>query len=262
MATFRTVAKLVGQGTKSKWTGPSLQWYPLDIYFAQFSLFAQLNSTKASVGILTNTPFGSPVNFRVNLDKKQSQNTDEGLFLRLDVRRSGGVRFLVMIMVSANWLATIAFLWITVASLLWPEKVVKELFVIPIAALFAFTSVRSNMPGAPAGFGAFMDFVGILPNLASMAIFSATLLLVVLFRRTRSELRKKDDIYARLGRAEEQKGTSTALDHDTPVLLPESRKEGVSAITEKNDALSHVAATDGDDPNRLSLQQNQVPQSA
>jgi hypothetical protein len=50
-------------------------------------------------------------------------------------------------------LATIAFLWITVASLLWPEKVVKEMFVIPIASLFGFTSVRSNMPGAPAGFG-------------------------------------------------------------------------------------------------------------
>ena len=29
----------------------------------------------------------------------------------------------------------------------------KELFVIPIASLFAFTSVRSNMPGAPPGFG-------------------------------------------------------------------------------------------------------------
>jgi len=44
-------------------------------------------------------------------------------------------------------------LWITVASFIWPEDVVKELFVIPIAALFAFTTVRSNMPGAPPGFG-------------------------------------------------------------------------------------------------------------
>ena len=54
---------------------------------------------------------------------------------------------------SGKGIASIAFLWITVASLLWPEEVVKELFVIPIAALFAFTSVRSNMPGAPKGFG-------------------------------------------------------------------------------------------------------------
>jgi len=49
--------------------------------------------------------------------------------------------------------ATIAFLWITVASWMWPEKVVKEMFVIPVATLFAFTSVRANMPGAPQGFG-------------------------------------------------------------------------------------------------------------
>lgn len=48
---------------------------------------------------------------------------------------------------------TIAFMWITVASVIWPEGVVKELFVIPIASLFAFTAVRSNMPGAPSGFG-------------------------------------------------------------------------------------------------------------
>ena len=36
---------------------------------------------------------------------------------------------------------------------MWPEKVVKEMFVIPVATLFAFTSVRANMPGAPQGFG-------------------------------------------------------------------------------------------------------------
>jgi hypothetical protein len=36
---------------------------------------------------------------------------------------------------------------------MWPEKVIKELFVIPITALFAFTAVRENMPDAPAGFG-------------------------------------------------------------------------------------------------------------
>jgi len=60
-----------------------------------------------------------------------------------------------MLQKSCIWpgIACIAFLWITIASLLWSESVVKELFVIPISALFAFTSVRSNMPGAPVGFG-------------------------------------------------------------------------------------------------------------
>jgi hypothetical protein len=52
----------------------------------------------------------------------------------------------------ATGLVTIVFFWITVASMIWLEKIVKGLFVIPIASLFAFTSVRSNMPGAPPGF--------------------------------------------------------------------------------------------------------------
>jgi hypothetical protein len=50
-------------------------------------------------------------------------------------------------------IVTIVFLWITIACVLWHEDIVKDMFALPIAALFAFTSVRQNMPGAPAGFG-------------------------------------------------------------------------------------------------------------
>ena len=75
-------------------------------YFAQFSLFAQLNSTNTSVGIITNSPFGNPVNFRMRLDKNLSQSTDEGVYLRLDVRRSIAVRLLVMFIVLANCTST------------------------------------------------------------------------------------------------------------------------------------------------------------
>lgn len=49
---------------------------------------------------------------------------------------------------------TNAFLWLSIACLLWDnEKIIKEMFVLPVTALFAFTTVRANMPGAPAGFG-------------------------------------------------------------------------------------------------------------
>jgi hypothetical protein len=50
-------------------------------------------------------------------------------------------------------LVTIAFLWITTAAFFWEDKVVTEMVALPIGALFAFTSVRANLPGAPAGFG-------------------------------------------------------------------------------------------------------------
>jgi len=75
------------------------------------------------------------------------------------------------------------FLWITIACILWPEKIVKDLFVLPLGALFAFTSVRSNLPGAPSGFGAYIDFIGILPNLVLITLCTFVLFFAVLIRR-------------------------------------------------------------------------------
>ena len=50
-------------------------------------------------------------------------------------------------------LITLTFLWIAVAACIWPPDTVSELVAIPIGALFAFTSVRANLPGAPDNFG-------------------------------------------------------------------------------------------------------------
>jgi hypothetical protein len=42
------------------------------------------------------------------------------------------------------------------------DKIVAEMFVLPVGTLFAFTAVRANFPGAPEGFGALQlhSFVG------------------------------------------------------------------------------------------------------
>jgi len=56
--------------------------------------------------MITNAPFGSPVNFKVNVDQDKSVNTDEGLYLHLDIRRSGAVRLLVILIVMANCTST------------------------------------------------------------------------------------------------------------------------------------------------------------
>ena len=59
-------------------------------------------------------------------------------------------------------IVTAAFLWLSIACLLWHnERIIKEMFVLPVTALFAFTTVRANLPGAPAGFGELLCcFVG------------------------------------------------------------------------------------------------------
>lgn len=47
-----------------------------------------------------------------------------------------------------------AFLIISAATLAYPNpRIYGEMFVLPIGVLFAFTSIRANLPGAPAGFG-------------------------------------------------------------------------------------------------------------
>ncbi|KAF7366013.1 hypothetical protein MVEN_00477200 [Mycena venus] len=180
---FRTLLKLTGLGSPGKVDSRSLQAYPYDLYFFQVSMFAQLANTTESVGIILEQSFGTPINFNVVLNKTLSTNTANGILLYFTVSRSAAVIALVLIIVIANWLVTIAFLWITVAAFIWHHEIVTEMFVVPIATTFAFTSVRSNLPGAPAAFGAVIDYYGILPNLGLMTLFSAILLLGVLFRR-------------------------------------------------------------------------------
>ncbi|KAJ7157879.1 hypothetical protein C8R43DRAFT_996025 [Mycena crocata] len=178
----------------------SLQAYPNDRYFFQISMFALLASTNESVGIvleksrsIVERSFGIPINFDIALNEADSINNEQGILLYFTVSRSGAVISLVVVIMIANWLVTIAFLWITVAAFIWKAEIVTEMFVLPIGALFAFTSVRANLPGAPAVFGAVVDYYGILPNLALMTLFGAILLVGVLYRRIRSSKSSHED---------------------------------------------------------------------
>ncbi|KAJ7938645.1 hypothetical protein B0H13DRAFT_2301691 [Mycena leptocephala] len=182
-ATFQTVLKLTGRSSDSSSKSRSLQAYPFDKYFAKISMFATLASTNASFPIFIERSFGIPINFDVQVDAAQSSSSEEGFLLSFNISRSGAVRALVLVISIANWLVTIAFVFITVAPFFFDTEIVAEMFVLPIAALFSFTSVRSNLPGAPVGFGTTADYYGILPCLAWITVFTAILLGTVLYQR-------------------------------------------------------------------------------
>jgi len=56
--------------------------------------------------------------------------------------------------VISQGLTAIVFLTICAANIVYPSpEIYSEMFVVPVGALFAFSSVRANLPGAPAGFG-------------------------------------------------------------------------------------------------------------
>ena len=75
-------------------------------YIVEFSLFAQLNSTNATVGIASAESAGSIVNFNVDLDPALSSITDEALYLHLTASRSRAVQVLVVFIVVANCKST------------------------------------------------------------------------------------------------------------------------------------------------------------
>ena len=78
-------------------------------YVTVLRLFAQLNSTKASVGI-DDISFGTPVNFNVVLDRELSSNTVAGLSLVFVVKRAIAVKVLVSFIVMANCTSTSHYL--------------------------------------------------------------------------------------------------------------------------------------------------------
>lgn len=115
-----------------------------------------------------------PRNFNVKVRKSDSHNYPDGLWYQLDVTRSNGVKVLVIVVIwtfcmlfpathdlwllmkyllETSGLVGISILCIATAYVMYPRSAVEGMYVVPVATLFAFTSLRANLPGAPAGFG-------------------------------------------------------------------------------------------------------------
>jgi len=78
------------------------------------------------------------------------------LCLQLPSRIVSGIcsQFTGFLIVFYQGLTAIVFLTICTANIVYPSpEIYSEMFVVPVGALFAFSSVRANFPGAPAGFG-------------------------------------------------------------------------------------------------------------
>jgi len=184
---FRVVSKLLAPQALSRSNFPqaSVQSYPFDAYFARYVISAVDIETGELHSINVTSSFGIAVNFEITLEQDNAfGDVQPHLFISLHVKRSLAIRLFVVLISVTNWLIAAAFMVISVASVLYPSpEIFAEMFVVPVGALFAFTSVRANLPGAPAGFGAAIDFFSILPVLVVLAVSSAFLLLVILSRR-------------------------------------------------------------------------------
>ncbi|PPQ98279.1 hypothetical protein CVT26_013523 [Gymnopilus dilepis] len=159
---FRTISKLVAlrgefslEDTARKST---LENYPFDVYLAEIAVYTRNLKTSAVMGPKVSGSFGVAVNFEITLSQEHlNQNTQAGnLLLYFRIGRSTATQAFVVIVAVTNWLAAVAFMTICVATLVYrPHKIYAEMFVVPVGSLFAFTSIRANLPGAPTGFGGY-----------------------------------------------------------------------------------------------------------
>ncbi|KAJ7447547.1 hypothetical protein B0H11DRAFT_2202731 [Mycena galericulata] len=191
--TFRTVSKIVGVNPLvtplSGKSRSSLQQYPFDVYYAPVYALAVNNDTGGYIATSIARSFGTAVNFDIDVIRSGPFQTTAGVFNVLfvfEIRRSIATKIFVMAIAVTDWLVATAFLIICASTTVFHQHhLYTELFVLPVGAVFALTSVRANFPGAPVGFGATMDLYSILPTLVIMACCSFYLLMFVLGQRLR-----------------------------------------------------------------------------
>ncbi|KAF8989864.1 hypothetical protein BDQ17DRAFT_1434177 [Cyathus striatus] len=104
----------------------------------------------------------------------------------ISLQRSGLVKTYVLTIVIGIWLVTLTFIG-SAMKIMFRFEQPKEIFAIPITTLFAFTSLRGTMPSAPAGFGAIIDFAGLLPCLAIITVTSVVLLAYTVISNGKNE---------------------------------------------------------------------------
>ena len=56
-------------------------------------------------------------------------------------------------------LITLTLLSAAVVSVILGRKIAKEILLVPVGTVFAFTQLRGTFPGAPSGFGMFIKLL-------------------------------------------------------------------------------------------------------
>ncbi|PPQ81255.1 hypothetical protein CVT26_015074 [Gymnopilus dilepis] len=175
---FRTVTKLTPSRSflniqSISQRGSTFQDYPFDVYTAPFLFYVSKPNGTAITPLAISDSFGVAVNFQMSLIPTLNViiNGDQGVLqFSLRIERSMGTKAFVVLVAISNWLTATAFLIICAATMVYRHpKIYSEMFVVPVGALFAFSSIRANLPGAPTGFGAAIDLFTIIPVLVIMS---------------------------------------------------------------------------------------------
>ncbi|KAF8509088.1 hypothetical protein JB92DRAFT_2948851 [Gautieria morchelliformis] len=208
----------------------TLQAYPFDRYTAVIFVFAIDNSSNEAIGITLGEVDGIAPGFSVVSD---SDSVNDGVIvLDLSITRALGVQLYAISIIIAIWLVTLTLLVATVSCVILGRGLAKQVLVIPVATLFAFVSLRGTFPGAPTGFGATIDFMGILPCLGILSFCSVLMIGVFLFRIDPEQPLAGPSVWDRVtsGIASQWKGIRSHSRSEAPIMLHEMQHTNGSVV--------------------------------
>ncbi|KAK0436938.1 hypothetical protein EV421DRAFT_1979294 [Armillaria borealis] len=202
IATFRTELAVFppdDEDTKHpvRHTHSSEVYYPFDRYLVAIFGFAEDASSNATVPLSLNSTSGLAVGLKIstpfvdNVPDFAQEGDPERLSVIVSLERATSVKWYCIIITITFWLITLMICLVMIMTVGFGFQQRNEIVVVPIATMFAFTQLRSTMPGAPDGFGDILDFVGVLPCLVLLSISAVTMVGIYIFTDPAKDSREK-----------------------------------------------------------------------
>ncbi|KAK0226757.1 hypothetical protein EDD85DRAFT_975950 [Armillaria nabsnona] len=161
-------------------------YYPFDSYFAEVLAFAEEASTNESVPLALVSTAGLVEGLKISGDVVDAPtlanaNLPELIDIGVTLERGTLIKIYCIVITVTFWLITIIICLVMVMTVGFGFQQRNEIVVVPVGTVFAFTQLRSTMPGAPDGFGDILDFVGVLPCLVLLSISAVTMVGIYIF---------------------------------------------------------------------------------
>ncbi|KAK0431767.1 hypothetical protein EV421DRAFT_1925569 [Armillaria borealis] len=170
-------------------------------------MFHYLSDDKLiSTGILSYYPFDCDLKVTTHRPFTPVMQREEFgqdiILVNLNLQRSTLIIGYCLVITVTFWMVTLMICLIMITTVVFGYRQRNKIVVVPIGTVFAFTQLRSTMPGAPDGFGAgaltqvptllgdILDFAGLLPCLVLLSICAVTMVGIYLFADPHDPSRK------------------------------------------------------------------------
>ncbi|PBK58456.1 hypothetical protein ARMSODRAFT_1028250 [Armillaria solidipes] len=171
-------------------------YYPFDRYFAGVLAFAEDASTNESVPLVLDSTAGLVEGLKISADVANASTLAQAdlpqlIDIVVTLERGTLIKIYCIVITVIFWLITIMICLVMIMTVGFGFQQRNEIVVVPVGTVFAFTQLRSTMPGTPDGFGDILDFVGVLPCLVLLSISAVTMVGIYIFTDPAQDSREK-----------------------------------------------------------------------